>query len=166
VVADLMYGGILGEQALRLVVLAFILQRFRARMRFFPLSQQALAVGGLLLNDRVISAACTCCRESRPPPATGGRRCWACCCGRWCSCCSMRCGWAARRLSHVRASPAKNPQAEAEQFRAARRSASSACWGSAACRLVLQAAGAGPRRLRHRSEANRIRRGRWCPGAA
>ncbi|KRG44252.1 rod shape-determining protein MreD [Stenotrophomonas pictorum JCM 9942] len=55
--ADLMFGGILGEQALRLVVMAFILQRFRARIRFFPLSQQALAIGGLLLNDRVIDAA-------------------------------------------------------------------------------------------------------------
>ena len=55
--ADVMYGGILGEQALRLAVLAFILQRFRARIRFFPLSQQALAIGGLLFNDRVIDAA-------------------------------------------------------------------------------------------------------------
>lgn len=55
-VADLLYGGILGEQALRLVVMAFILQRFRARMRFFPLSQQALAIGGLLVNDRIIDA--------------------------------------------------------------------------------------------------------------
>ncbi len=55
--ADLMFGGILGDQALRLVVMAFILQRFRARIRFFPLSQQALAMGGLLFNDRVIDAA-------------------------------------------------------------------------------------------------------------
>lgn len=57
VVADLVFGGLLGEQALRLVVMAFILDRFRARMRFFPLSQQALVIGVLLLNDRVISAA-------------------------------------------------------------------------------------------------------------
>ena len=55
--ADVMMGGILGEQALRLVVMAFILQRFRARIRFFPLSQQALSIGGLLFNDRVIDAA-------------------------------------------------------------------------------------------------------------
>lgn len=55
--ADVMFGGILGEQALRLVVMAFILQRFRARIRFFPLWQQALAIGGLLLNDRIIGAA-------------------------------------------------------------------------------------------------------------
>ena len=56
-VADVAFGGLLGEQALRLVVFAFILQRFRARIRFFPLSQQALVIGVLLLNDRVISAA-------------------------------------------------------------------------------------------------------------
>lgn len=56
-VADLMFGGLLGEQALRLVILSFILQRFRARLRFFPLSQQALAIGGLLLNDRIVTAA-------------------------------------------------------------------------------------------------------------
>ncbi|WP_374249697.1 rod shape-determining protein MreD [Thermomonas sp.] len=56
-VADLAFGGLLGEQSLRLVVLAFILERFRARLRFFPVSQQALAVGVLLLNDRVIGAA-------------------------------------------------------------------------------------------------------------
>ena len=56
-VADLMFGGLLGEQALRLVIMTFILQRFRARLRFFPLSQQALAIGVLLLNDRVVSGA-------------------------------------------------------------------------------------------------------------
>jgi rod shape-determining protein MreD len=55
--ADLAFGGLLGEQALRLVIMAFILRRFRAQLRFFPLSQQALAIGGLLLNDRVVSAA-------------------------------------------------------------------------------------------------------------
>jgi len=54
-VADLAFGGLIGEQAMRLVILAFILDRFRPRMRFFPLSQQALAVCGLLLNDRVVS---------------------------------------------------------------------------------------------------------------
>ena len=37
--------------------MAFILQRFRSQLRFFPLAQQALAIGGLLLNDRVVSAA-------------------------------------------------------------------------------------------------------------
>jgi len=54
--ADLTFGTLFGEQALRLVVMAFILQRFRARLRFFPMSQQALAIGGLLLNDRIVAA--------------------------------------------------------------------------------------------------------------
>lgn len=56
-VADLMFGSLLGEQALRLVMMTFILQRFRARLRFFPLSQQALAIGVLLINDRVVASA-------------------------------------------------------------------------------------------------------------
>ena len=55
--ADLAFGSLLGEQALRLTVLAFIVQRFRSQLRFFPIPQQALAIGGLLLNDRVVSAA-------------------------------------------------------------------------------------------------------------
>jgi rod shape-determining protein MreD len=56
-VADLVVGSLLGEQALRLVVITFILQRFRARLRFFPMSQQALAIGALLLNDRIVALA-------------------------------------------------------------------------------------------------------------
>lgn len=52
--SDLFAGGLLGEQALRLVILAFLVSRFRARLRFFPLWQQALAVLVLLLNDRLI----------------------------------------------------------------------------------------------------------------
>jgi rod shape-determining protein MreD len=55
--ADLAFGSLLGEQALRLTVLAFIVQRFRSQLRFFPVPQQALAIGGLLLNDRVVSSA-------------------------------------------------------------------------------------------------------------
>lgn len=55
--ADLVLGTPLGEQALRLVVLAFLIQRFRARLRFFPLWQQASSIGLLLLNDRVVVAA-------------------------------------------------------------------------------------------------------------
>ena len=54
-IADLAFGSLLGEQALRLTILTFILQRFRARLRFFPLSQQSLAIGALLLNDRIIT---------------------------------------------------------------------------------------------------------------
>lgn len=56
-IGDLAFGGLLGEQALRLTVMAFILQRFRNQLRFFPMAQQALAIGGLLLNDRVVQAA-------------------------------------------------------------------------------------------------------------
>ena len=55
--ADIAFGSLLGEQALRLTVMAFIVQRFRLQLRFFPLSQQALALAGLLLNDRVVAAA-------------------------------------------------------------------------------------------------------------
>lgn len=57
IIADLMFGALLGEQALRMVIMTFILQRFRARLRFFPMSQQALAIGVLLLNDRVVTGA-------------------------------------------------------------------------------------------------------------
>jgi rod shape-determining protein MreD len=32
----------------------FIVLRFRARLRFFPMWQQALAVFALLLNDRIV----------------------------------------------------------------------------------------------------------------
>lgn len=51
---DIVSGELLGEQALRLIVLAFIVLRFRSRLRFFPMWQQSLAVLGLLLNDRVV----------------------------------------------------------------------------------------------------------------
>ncbi len=54
--ADVAQGAILGEQALRMVILAFILDRFRTRLRFFPIWQQALVIGGLLINDRIVSA--------------------------------------------------------------------------------------------------------------
>jgi rod shape-determining protein MreD len=51
---DLLSGELLAEQALRLVVLTFIVLRFRARLRFFPMWQQTLAVMALLLNDRIV----------------------------------------------------------------------------------------------------------------
>jgi len=50
--ADLVFGSLLGEQALRLLLLAAILQRFRAQLRFFPLFQQMLLIGALLFLDR------------------------------------------------------------------------------------------------------------------
>lgn len=53
-IGDLIHGEILGEQALRLAVMVFIVLRFRARLRFFPMWQQALAVLSLLINDRIV----------------------------------------------------------------------------------------------------------------
>jgi rod shape-determining protein MreD len=54
VVGDLLSGTLLGEQALRLTVIAFIVLRLRSRMRFFPMLQQSLAVLALLVNDRIV----------------------------------------------------------------------------------------------------------------
>ena len=54
VMADLLTASILGEQAFRLVVIAWLVQHFRTRLRFFPLWQQAGAIGLLLLNVRVM----------------------------------------------------------------------------------------------------------------
>lgn len=53
-VGDLLTGSLLGEQALRLAVIAFIVLRLRSRMRFFPMLQQSLAVLALLVNDRIV----------------------------------------------------------------------------------------------------------------
>ena len=66
--ADIVSGTLLGEQAMRLVVLAFLVQRFRARLRFFPLWQQALAVFALLLNDRLIALAIRLAAGDGAPP--------------------------------------------------------------------------------------------------
>ncbi|HAI60036.1 MAG TPA: rod shape-determining protein MreD [Xanthomonadaceae bacterium] len=55
--ADVVGGTLLGEQALRMAVLVFLVQRFRAQLRFFPLWQQSAAVGLLLLNDLALMAS-------------------------------------------------------------------------------------------------------------
>ncbi len=52
--ADVLLGTWFGEHAFRLVVIAFIVRRFRSRLRFFPLWQQTLATAALLLNDRIV----------------------------------------------------------------------------------------------------------------
>lgn len=52
--ADILSGAMLGDQALRLVVIVFLAQRFRARLRFFPMVQQAAALLLLLLNDSLL----------------------------------------------------------------------------------------------------------------
>jgi rod shape-determining protein MreD len=51
---DLLTGSLLGQHALSLVILVYLVTRFRARLRFFPTWQQALSVFALLLNDRII----------------------------------------------------------------------------------------------------------------
>jgi len=53
-VLDLLTGSLLGMHALELVILVYLVTRFRARLRFFPPWQQALSVLALLLNDRII----------------------------------------------------------------------------------------------------------------
>lgn len=67
--ADLLDGVLLGEQALRLCALTFIALRFRSRMRFFPMWQQALAVLVLLLNDRVLLLIVRMLAGASLPPA-------------------------------------------------------------------------------------------------
>jgi len=51
---DTLSGSLMGLHALSLVVMVFLVQRFRSRLRFFPPWQQALSVLGLLVNDRII----------------------------------------------------------------------------------------------------------------
>ena len=51
---DLLSASALGLHALSLVIIVYLVTRFRARLRFFPPWQQALSVLALLLNDRII----------------------------------------------------------------------------------------------------------------
>ena len=51
---DVLTGSLLGQHALSLVVISFLLERFRNQLRFFPPWQQAVAVMALLFNDRVL----------------------------------------------------------------------------------------------------------------
>jgi rod shape-determining protein MreD len=51
---DILSSSLMGLHGLSLVVMVFIVQRFRSRLRFFPPWQQALGVLGLLVNDRII----------------------------------------------------------------------------------------------------------------
>ena len=68
--ADLLDGVLLGEQALRLCALVFIVLRFRSRLRFFPMWQQALAVLALLLNDRILLLIVRVFAGESMPPVT------------------------------------------------------------------------------------------------
>jgi rod shape-determining protein MreD len=69
VCADMLNGVLLGEQALRLCVLAFIALRFRSRLRFFPMWQQTLAVLALLVNDRFLLLIVRAFAGEATPPA-------------------------------------------------------------------------------------------------
>ena len=51
---DILTSSLMGLHGLSLVVMVFLVQRFRSRLRFFPPWQQALSVLGLLVNDRII----------------------------------------------------------------------------------------------------------------
>jgi rod shape-determining protein MreD len=53
-VMDVLSGSLMGLHALSLVIMVFLVQRFRSRLRFFPPWQQALSVLVLLVNDRII----------------------------------------------------------------------------------------------------------------
>jgi rod shape-determining protein MreD len=65
---DAMEPHLLGEHAMRLCILCFILLRFRARLRFFPMWQQALAVLALLLNDLIVVLMIHVCAGEPPLP--------------------------------------------------------------------------------------------------
>lgn len=54
IVLDILSGSLMGMHALSLVIMVFLVQRFRSRLRFFPPWQQALSVLALLVNDRII----------------------------------------------------------------------------------------------------------------
>jgi len=64
---DLLTGSLLGLHALSLVILVYLVTRFRARLRFFPIWQQALSVMALLLNDRIILLWIVSLRGEPPP---------------------------------------------------------------------------------------------------
>jgi len=54
IVLDTLSGSLMGMHALSLVIMIYLVQRFRARLRFFPPWQQALSILALLVNDRII----------------------------------------------------------------------------------------------------------------
>jgi rod shape-determining protein MreD len=54
ILLDLLTASLLGMHALSLVIIVYLVTRFRARLRFFPPWQQALSVLALLVNDRII----------------------------------------------------------------------------------------------------------------
>ncbi|MFT5141010.1 MAG: rod shape-determining protein MreD [Lysobacterales bacterium] len=55
ILLDILTGSLMGMHALSLVIMIYLVQRFRSRIRFFPAWQQALSVFALLINDRIIN---------------------------------------------------------------------------------------------------------------
>lgn len=53
-VLDLLTGSLLGQHALSLLIISYLVERFRFRIRFFPPWQQAAVVMLLLFNDRIV----------------------------------------------------------------------------------------------------------------
>ena len=51
---DILLASQLGQHALSLVIIVYIIERFRSRIRFFPAWQQAMIVGLILLNDKIV----------------------------------------------------------------------------------------------------------------
>jgi rod shape-determining protein MreD len=52
---DVMSGSLFGQHALSLCVIAYVAVELHRRVRLFPLWQQAIFVGGLLLVERVLN---------------------------------------------------------------------------------------------------------------
>lgn len=53
-ILDVLTGSLLGQHALSLVIISYLVERFRFRIRFFPPWQQAGVVMLLLFNDRIV----------------------------------------------------------------------------------------------------------------
>lgn len=53
-VLDVLTGSLLGQHALSLIIISYLVERFRFRIRFFPPWQQAAVVMLLLFNDRIV----------------------------------------------------------------------------------------------------------------
>ena len=67
---DILTGSLLGMHGLGLVILIYLVTRFRARLRFFPPWQQALSVLALLVNDRIIVLWILSLKGDELPPAS------------------------------------------------------------------------------------------------
>lgn len=155
---DLLTGQLLGEQALRLIVLVFIVLRFRSRLRFFPLSQQALAVLALLLNDRIVVIMVRGFPGIRFPRwVSGFRPSSACSPGRSCSCCWMTCAHVCAHTRHeVPADQGWSPGSGLVRASGGRRFSCHPDPARRARRALLVPAGVPARRIQARSDANRI----------